>query len=103
MGSQNLRDQLAALHNVYLLASHATQPFQESLFRLLAERGDKWLEATGPGMLFDLQGSLEQCLADESGGPMLPAHAVTCEHAMAHLSSVQQACHRTALLQATLQ
>ena len=96
MGSQNLRQQLRALHNVYLLSSHGMQPFQEGLFRLLAEQGDKPLDAAGPGVLFELQGSLEQCLADERGGPMLPAHAVTCEQHMAHMSSMHQICHRRA-------
>ncbi len=77
MAEWGLRQQLTALQNVYLLVSPAMQPFTESLFALLAQKGDKPWEAAGP-QLFELQGSLEQCLADERGGALLPAHAVTC-------------------------
>lgn len=79
MGSWGLRQELTALQNVYQLASPAMQPFADSLFALLAEQGDKPLEATG-AQLFELQGRLEQCLADEQHGHLLPAHAVTCAH-----------------------
>jgi len=78
MGRWGLGRQLASLHDIFLLASPAMQPFAKALFALV-EGGNKALETAHPGV-FELQGTLEQCLSDLPGGAVLPAHSVTCEH-----------------------
>lgn len=82
MGRWGLGCQLAALHDIFLLASPAMQPFAKALFAV-AEGGGTALETGAPGV-FELQGTLEQCLSDLPGGPVLPAHCVTCEHLILH-------------------